>query len=69
MTIKFSKYLLNLQDYKMVNLGLSTNWEVAEVLYTLTASPVVARYQRKGNQEGAWDFSWWFKSYNSWQNI
>jgi hypothetical protein len=33
-TLKFSKYLLNLQGYKMVNLGLSTNWAVAEVLYT-----------------------------------
>jgi len=53
MTIKFSIYLLNLQGYKMVNLGLSTNWAVAEVLYTLTASPVVARYQKKGDQEGA----------------
>jgi len=57
MRIKFSKYLLNLQGYNMVNLGLSTNWAVEEVLYTLIASPVVARYQKKGDQEGAWDFS------------
>jgi hypothetical protein len=53
MTLKFYKYSLNLQGYKMVNLGLNTNWAVAEVLYTLNASPVVARYQKKGEQEGA----------------
>jgi len=53
MTMKFYKYLLKLQGHKMVNLGLSTNWAVAEVLYTLTASPVVARYQKKGEDEGA----------------
>lgn len=57
MTIKFCKHSLNLQGYKMVNLGLNTNWAVAEVLYTLTASPIVARYQKKGDQESAWDFS------------
>jgi len=53
MALKFSKYLLNLQGYKMVNLGLSTNWAVAEVLYILNASPVVVRYQKKGGHEGA----------------